>query len=162
MNRLEKGLIQIYTGNGKGKTTAVFGLAVRAIGHGFNVFIIQFMKPSDNSEIRAFESRVPECGIETYGRTGYENKEQFNSEDLNEAIMALKRARELIFSGQWDIVILDEIIHMVGLGLIEEKEIISILEEKPAHVEVVLTGRNASEELIKRADLVTEMVQKES
>lgn len=160
MPNLSQGLVQIYTGNSKGKTTAAFGLAVRAIGHGFQVYIIQFMKGrTDYGELEGLKRLAPECRIEHYGGTGWVHKGNPSVEDLDEARKALARATEVIFSGFWDIVVLDEIINAIWFELLPEEEVLELLDKKPGHVEIVLTGRNASEELKAKADLITEMVQ---
>lgn len=161
MSAIEKGLIQIYTGNGKGKTTAAFGLAVRAVGHGFNVYIIQFMKGNDDyGELKGLSRLYPECQLEHFGGKGWVYKDTPGEEHVQEAQKAFKRAQEVVSSGEWDIVILDEIINAVWFDLLAEQDVLDVLNSKPDHVELVLTGRNASERLIARADLVTEMVQK--
>lgn len=159
MTKISQGLVQIYTGNSKGKTTAAFGLAIRAVGHGFKVYIIQFMKGgNDYGELEGLKRLQPECQIEHFGGRGWVRKGELKEEDIIEADKALRRAREIVLSGEWDIVILDEIVNAVWFELIPEREVIELLERKPSHVEVVLTGRNASRVLIEKADLVTEMV----
>lgn len=161
MPNLTQGLVQIYTGNGKGKSTAAFGLAVRAVGHGFKVYIIQFMKGRDDyGEITGLKRLSPECELEHFGGAGWVRKGERLEENVQEARKAFLRAKEIILSGEWDIVILDEIINSVWFELTSEKEVLELLEQKPPNVELVLTGRNASQALIDRADLVTEMVQK--
>lgn len=158
--RLSQGLIQLYTGNSKGKTTAAFGLALRAVGHGFHVYIIQFMKGrGDYGELSGLKRLEPECQLEHYGGQGWVRKGQASAEDLKEADRAWQKAREIILSGEWDIVILDEIVNAIWFELLPEVDVLELLEQKPEHVEVVLTGRNASEKLKEKADLVTEMVQ---
>lgn len=160
MPRLERGLIQIYTGNSKGKTTAAFGLAVRAVGHGFKVFIIQFMKGrGDYGEITGLKRLQPECQLENYGAPGWVKKGEASPEDIAEARRAWERAKALISSGEWDIIILDEIVNAIWFELLPEAEVLEFLQRKPYHVEVVLTGRNASETLQSHADLVTDMRQ---
>jgi len=161
MSNLSQGLIQIYTGNGKGKTTAAFGLAIRAVGHGFRVYIIQFMKGTDDSgELEGLKRLRPECQLEHFGGLGWVHKGKLEEEHLQEARKGFLRAQKIVLSGEWDVVILDEIINALWFGLISESDILQLLSEKPSHVEVVLTGRNASLALIDKADLVTEMVQK--
>lgn len=157
--RLEKGLVQIYTGNNKGKTTAALGLTLRAVGHGFRVFILQFMKGrQDYGELQGLKRLEPECRIEQYGSPGWIIKGQASEQDCLEALKGLERAREIILSGEWDIVILDEIINAIWFELLTEDKVIELLEHKPEHVEIVMTGRNASPQLIEKAHLVTEMV----
>jgi len=159
MNKDRQGLIQIYTGNNKGKTTAALGLTVRAVGHGFRVFIIQFMKGrQDYGELKGLKRLEPECQLEQYGSPGWVVKGEAEEKDIQEALKGLERAREIIMSGQWDVVILDEIINAIWFELLPEEKVIELLEQKPFHVEIVLTGRNASPRLIEIAHLVTEMV----
>ncbi|MHB1651203.1 MAG: cob(I)yrinic acid a,c-diamide adenosyltransferase [Desulfitobacteriaceae bacterium] len=160
MPRLTQGLIQLYTGNSKGKTTAAFGLAVRAVGHGFRVYIIQFMKGrGDYGELSGLKRLEPECLLEHFGGQGWVRKGQATAEDLNEAKKAWQRAGEIISSGEWDIVILDEVVNAIWFELLSEEEVLQFLDKKPGNVEVIMTGRNASENLMAKADLVTEMVQ---
>jgi cob(I)alamin adenosyltransferase len=160
MVRLQQGLIQVYTGDSKGKTTAALGLAVRAVGHGFKVFIIQFMKGQGYyGELQGLKRLEPECHIEHYGGKGWVYLGNPSQEDLQEADKAMLRAKEIITSGNWDIVILDEIFNAIWFELVTEDEVLKLLELKPPHVELVLTGRNASDKIKAKADLVTEMVQ---
>lgn len=161
MSNLSQGLVQIYTGNGKGKTTAAFGLALRAVGHGFRVFIIQFMKGNDGyGELDGIKRLSPECQLEHYGGAGWVHKGENLEENIVEAKKAFSRAQEIVFSGNWDIVILDEILNAIWFELLPESEVMELLTKKPSHVELILTGRNASEGMIEKADLVTEMVDK--
>ena len=161
MSNLAQGLVQIYTGNGKGKTTAAFGLALRAVGHGFRVYIIQFMKGIEGyGELDGIKRLSPECQLEHFGGQGWVHKGENLEEHLQEANKAFLRAEELILSGNWDIVILDEIVNAIWFELIPESRVLELLSKKPPHVELILTGRNASQALIERADLVTEMVPK--
>ncbi len=156
--RLEQGLIQVYTGNSKGKSTAAFGLALRAVGHGFHVYIIQFMKGSSYyGELDAFKRLEPECRLEHFGLPGWVKKGQATPGDAAEARKALARAEEVMSSGEWDIIILDEINNALWFELLSLAEVLAFLEKKPAQVEVVLTGRNAPPEIIGKAQLVTEM-----
>lgn len=161
MSNLSQGLVQIYTGNGKGKSTAAFGLAIRAVGHGFRVFIIQFMKGRDDyGELTGLKRLSPECHLEHYGGQGWVHKGERLEEHLKEAQKAFSRAEEIVLSGEWDIVILDELINAVWFELIPEENVLELINKKPPKVELILTGRNASQLLIDRADLVTEMVQR--
>lgn len=160
MSNLSQGLIQIYTGNGKGKTTAAFGLAIRAVGHGFRVYIIQFMKGmADCGELSGLQRLSPECQLEHFGGSGWVHKGELQEDHIREAHKALLRASEIVLSGEWDIVILDEIVNALWFELISENEVMELMGKKPNHVELILTGRNASPALIEKADLVTEMVQ---
>ena len=161
MAELSKGLVQIYTGEGKGKTTAAFGLAIRAVGHGFRVYIIQFMKGRGGyGELEGLKRLLPECQLEHFGAQGWVHKGENIDEHSQEVRKAFMRAQEIIISGEWNIVILDEILNALWFELIPESEVLELLSKKPPHVELVLTGRNASQALIERADLVTEMVQR--
>lgn len=161
MSNLSQGLIQIYTGNGKGKTTAAFGLAIRAVGHGFRVYIIQFMKGKDDQgELKGLKRLMPECQLEHFGGPGWVHKGELQEEHIQEARKGFLRAKVIVLSGEWDIVILDEIVNALWFDLIPESEVLELLRTKPNHVELVLTGRNASQALIEKSDLVTEMVQK--
>jgi cob(I)alamin adenosyltransferase len=160
-NHLEKGLIQVYTGNSKGKSTAAFGLALRAVGNALNVFIIQFMKGSDYyGELNSFKRLEPECRLEHYGLPGWVKKGEARAEDVAEAHKALARAEELMLSGEWDIIILDEVNNALWFELLTVEEVLTFLNKKPDNVELVLTGRNAPEEIISVAHLVTEMVER--
>lgn len=160
LGNLSQGLIQVYTGDSKGKTTAALGLAIRAIGHGFKVFVIQFMKGrEDYGELHGLKRLEPECKIEHYGGTGWVYKGNPSLEDIEQAQMAFERAKEIISDGQWDIVILDEILNAIWFEVLSEKEVLELLETKPSHTEIILTGRNASDNIKAKADLVTEMVQ---
>ena len=161
MANLTNGLIQIYTGDGKGKTTAALGLAIRALGHGFRVYIIQFMKGRGGyGELEGLKRLQPECQLEHFGAPGWVHKGEDIEEHIQEVRKGFRRAQEIIDSGEWDIVILDEILNAIWFELIPESEVLELLNKKPPHVELVLTGRNASQAFIERADLVTEMVQR--
>ena len=148
-------MIQIYTGNGKGKTTAAFGLAIRAKGRGLKVAIVQFMKGVEYGEVIS----AKKLGIDVYqfGTPEFVHPEKPRKIDFELAKKGLEKAKELIFSKKYDVVILDEINVAIGFGLIDKKDVIDILKNKPENVEIVLTGRYAPNELIEIADLVTEM-----
>ncbi|NMA68611.1 MAG: cob(I)yrinic acid a,c-diamide adenosyltransferase [Desulfitobacterium sp.] len=160
MQNLEKGLIQVYTGNNKGKTTAALGLTLRAVGHGFKVFVIQFMKGrQDYGELKGLERLEPECRIEQFGTPNWVRKGQAKNEDRQAAQAGLQKAREIMKSGEWNILILDEIINAIWFELLPEKDVLALMDEKPEYIELVMTGRNASSRIIEKAHLVTEMVQ---
>ncbi len=149
------GLIQIYTGNGKGKTTAAFGLAIRAYGRGVPVFIIQFMKTGDTGEIITCNRLgIPNY---SYGREDFINKANPASQDKELAKKALDKAQEIMRNESYGLLILDEIINAIDFGLIADPEVIEMLEKKPRALEIILTGRNASSEIMEKADLITEM-----
>ena len=156
--RLEKGLIQVYTGNAKGKSTAAFGLAVRASGHGYKVVIIQFMKTgSYYGEINGLKKLSPEVEIYSYGKKGFVHKRGIDSEDIALAHEALNHAEKAMLSPDTDIVILDEINNALYFELLTLDEVIALINKKPDHIELVLTGRNVPQEIVDKAHLVTEM-----
>ena len=153
----EKGLIQIYTGDGKGKTTAALGLAVRALGHGARVAVVQFMKGSDIYGERKTLKDLPGVTLIQTGRTKCIFHGDETEEDFAEARRGLEAAREFLTSGKYDLVILDEINVAIDFGLLKTEDALSWLSAKRESTEVVLTGRNAPAELIEIADLVSEM-----
>jgi cob(I)alamin adenosyltransferase len=152
----EQGYVQIYTGDGKGKTTAAIGLAVRAAGAGLRVFIAQFIKKGRYSEIQALESFGERIVCRQYGR-GRWIRGQSSDDDIALARRGLEEARGIIESAEYQVVILDEILMATWLRLLQVEELIELIDIKPACVELVLTGRRADPRLIERADLVTEM-----
>ena len=155
--KLSPGLVQVYTGDGKGKTTAAVGLAIRAIGRGLKVFIIQFIKGGfDYGELHVLE-RLPNVEVRAFGRGHFISPDGPSQEDLEEARKAMELAREVVKSGEYDIVILDEVNVALYFGLVDLEDILELIREKPDHVELVLTGRKAPRELLEAADLVTEM-----
>lgn len=150
------GKVHVYTGNGKGKTTAALGLALRACGAGLRVYLGQFIKSGEYSEITALSTKFPEVTVEQYGRKGF-LKGKPEQEDIDAAIAGLKKAHEAMLSGRYDIIILDEACTSVSAGLFEGKKLACFCNARPDDIEVVFTGRNAPEELLEIADLVTEM-----
>ncbi len=150
-------MIQIYTGNGKGKTTAALGLAMRAVGHGLKVIMIQFMKGKINYGELAAAKSLPGFIIEQYGRPDFVNPEQPDKEDIRLAQKGLQRAQEVIAGTKYDIVILDEIIVAVSFGLIKVQEVIDLIKRTPTDMELVLTGRYMPPELEQHADLISEI-----
>jgi cob(I)alamin adenosyltransferase len=147
------GLVQVYTGGGKGKTTAALGLAMRAAGHGLEVAIVQFMKLWDYGEIKS----IRRLGIDLfrYGTKEFVDPKYPSPVDFEEANKALSKAEELIEKGNYDLLILDEINVAIDFKLIPLKRVVELLDKKPDNLEVVLTGRNCPEQLIERADLVS-------
>jgi cob(I)alamin adenosyltransferase len=152
----EKGYVQIYTGNGKGKTTAAFGLALRAVGAGLPVFIAQFMKSGSYSETRTFERLSDLVTLRQYGSGRFVHGRP-SEEDRRAAGEGLKEAREALQSGQYRIVILDEAVIAAFFELFSVEDLLDLIEVKPDEVELVITGRNADPRLLEKADLVTEM-----
>jgi len=155
---LEKGLIQVYTGPGKGKTTAALGLALRAAGHGLRVHIVQFLKGWPHYGELVSIQKLPNVTIRQFGRPEFVDRKNPEPEDIRQAQEALEHARQAMLSGDYDIIILDEINVALDFGLIALSDALSLLKEKPERVELVLTGRNAPLEIVRRADLVTEML----
>ena len=153
--RLEKGLVQVYTGEGKGKTSAALGLALRAIGRGLKVYVVMFLKGGFDYGEKYIVDRLPNLKLTAFG-TG-EFIKLPTEEDFEEAGKALELAKKIVSSGEYDIVILDEINVALNLRLIGVDEVIHLIKSKPKHVELILTGRYAPPEVIEVADLVTEM-----
>ncbi len=151
-----EGYVQVYTGDGKGKTTAALGLAIRAGGHGLRTYIGQFIKGQRYGELEALRDN-PYVTIEQYGEVHHIYEDTVTANDVDRAHRGLELAREAMHSGQYDILVLDEINVAIWFGLIEIEEVLAFLDTRPVDVEVVLTGRRAPQELIDRADLVTEM-----
>ena len=154
--QLSKGYVQVYTGDGKGKTTAALGLALRASGHGLRTYIGQFMKGQHYGELEGLRD-YSHITIEQYGDVRCIRREEVTPEHVAQARRGLERAREALLSGQYDIVVLDEVNVTVWFGLLTVEEVLTFLDQRPECVEVILTGRTAPPELIERADLVTEM-----
>ncbi len=150
------GYVHVYTGNGKGKTTAAFGLAMRASGRGRKVCIVQFMKP-DAGYGEQISARKLGIEVHPFGTNRFVNKNNPAREDVELARAALELAREKIKSGSYDLVILDEINVAMDFNLIPVNEVLDLLSSIPDKTEVVLTGRYAPDSIVERADLVTEM-----
>ncbi len=151
-----KGLIQVYYGNGKGKTTAALGQALRAAGRDKRTLIVQFMKKWDYGELHSIE-QVPQITIKNYGTKDFVYKGKANEVDYQEAEKAFTEGVQGAQSGQYDLVIFDELNVAVDFELLKIERVIAFLEEKPEEVEIIITGRNAPQEIIDRSDLVTEM-----
>jgi len=153
---MQRGLVQLYTGDGKGKTTAALGLALRALGAGLKVYLGQFIKKGPFSEIKALRRFRPNIIIRQYG-SGCFVKGKPAPADIRRARKGLNDLSRAMIGGIYDVVIADEIICAVNAGLVTVKEVLRLVDQKPPDVELVLTGRNAPNRIIKRADLVTEM-----
>lgn len=153
---MKKGYLQVYTGNGKGKTTAAIGLAIRAAGAGLKVYFGQFIKQMEYSEVNILKN-IEGITWELYGTNGCIFNRPVNEQDMQGVEFGMKRAGEVIISGEFDVVILDEIFIPLSLGMIVENDINELVSLKPAYLELVLTGRYAPEYIIETADLVTEM-----
>ena len=160
-----KGLTLVYTGNGKGKTSAALGAAMRALGHGWRVLVIQFFKgdwPVIYGEVELAKKLHPQLEVLQLGRGFVKimgDKKPFE-EHVEAAQAALQLTRDRMLSGKYDVIILDEVIYALGyldFKLIELKDVLQLIREKPPQLHLILTGRNAPPEIIEAADLVTEM-----
>jgi cob(I)alamin adenosyltransferase len=151
-----QGYVHVYTGEGKGKTTAAFGLALRASGHGKRVFIGQFMKGSPSGETRALLDS-PFVDVRQFGDAGLLQPEEVTQAHVLKAREGLERARRALTSDGYDVVILDEIDVAIWYDLLTQSDCLALLDDRPPHVELVLTGRWAPRAVLERADLVTEM-----
>ena len=153
-----QGLIIVNTGNGKGKTTAALGLALRAAGQGLRVLILQFMKGQKTvGEYKALQQTTLPITIRQLGRAGFVHSRACEALDIAKAHRGLDLFREALDTGRYDMIILDEINVAVSFGLLEIEDVLSTLASRPKSVHVVLTGRNAHEKVVAMADLVTEM-----
>jgi cob(I)alamin adenosyltransferase len=158
VNQPPKRYIQIFTGNGKGKTAAAIGLALRAAGAGLKTLIIMFMKEYPYSEIKALQRYSDFITVERYGNDNFVIKKQEPSEeDKQVAREALNKVRKAMTDKKYDMIILDEICAAVYFHLLKAEDIIPVLENKPDGVELILTGRYCPDSWIEKADLVTEM-----
>ncbi|HEM61399.1 MAG TPA: cob(I)yrinic acid a,c-diamide adenosyltransferase [Chloroflexi bacterium] len=153
----ERGLIQVYTGTGKGKTTAALGQAMRAAGQGLHVYIIQFMKGWPYYGELDTVGHHPNITLKQFGRPDYVDKNKPEPIDIRMAQEALQHACEVMTSGQYNLVVLDEINVALDWKLITLDGVLKLLDKKPENVELILTGRYAHPEILARADLVTEM-----
>ena len=150
--------MQIFTGDGKGKTSAAIGAVIRALGHGLRVYIAFFMKGDYPYGERSILSQFPNVTMESFGTRGFVDPANIKPEEKEEAKRGLAAARKAMLSGSYDLVVLDEINLAVAWNLVELDEVVKLVEEKPEGVELILTGRRADSRLVKSADLVTEML----
>lgn len=154
-----RGLVLVFTGNGKGKTTAALGTALRAVGYGHRVAIIQFIKGTWHyGELDAI-ARIPEIELQRSGAGFYKIMGDQLPEEThrNAAREGIALAREKIRSGRYQVVILDEINNAVHTGLLEVEDVLGLIDDKPEGIDLILTGRDAAPDVVERADLVTEM-----
>lgn len=156
MTRLDEGYVQVYTGDGKGKTTAALGLVLRALGQGLRPLVLQFMKGDPNwgeiVSLKRLGVPVRQCGLDHWVIKG-----EATEEDLAAAMAGFRDGRELVLSGDYDLVVLDELSTALFFELVPLREVLDLVAAKPAAVELVITGRRAPGELIAAADLATEM-----
>jgi len=154
---LKQGCVQIYTGNGKGKTTAALGLCLRAVGRGLKVCFFQFIKGGGPyGEQLVAEKLAPLFTIIQTGQPGWVNTSDIRA-DRAAAQAALQQAREIIASGRYDLVVLDELNGALGFGLVDLEQVLELIALRPAAMELVITGRDAHPQVVEAADLVTEM-----
>jgi cob(I)alamin adenosyltransferase len=153
-----QGLVQVFTGNGKGKTSAALGAVVRASGHGLKSYIVFFMKGKyPYGEFKTL-AKLPNVDFASFGLRCFIDRANVNPEEIKQAKLALSAAREAMLSGKYDLVVLDEVNIALHFKLIELDEVVKLIEDKPPNVELILTGRYAEAKVIEMADLVTEMV----
>lgn len=156
MKKQREAFVHVYTGEGKGKTSAALGLALRASGHKMRTYIGQFMKGSHYGELDALQDN-PFITIEQYGDVHCIRREEVNEGHKAQARDGLRKAKAAMESSQYDIIVLDEINIAIWFGLLTLEEVNAFLDARPAHIELILTGRRAPQEIIDRADLVTDM-----
>ena len=176
-----KGLVEVYTGTGKGKTTSSLGLALRAVGHNLNVYMIQFLKSGDTGELFSVQRYIPNITIAQFGVEAIKEKQlkifeltkekktknvlredevyRFppDEEEREAARQGFEHAKKIVSSGRYNIVILDEINCVMSKGLLDVKDVLELMKSKPENVELILTGRDAPNEIIEAADLVSEI-----
>jgi cob(I)alamin adenosyltransferase len=152
-----KGLVIVITGNGKGKTTAAFGQALRAVGQGYKVFVVQFMKGRKYGEFKAAKKYLPDITVRLSGLDSFVMRENLALVDIELAEKGLQSAQKAIGSGKYDMVILDEINVALDFKLIDLKKVTDLIRNKPAGLDLILTGRYAPPQIIKLADTVSEI-----
>lgn len=157
--RLEKGLVSILTGAGKGKTTSAIGSVVRAVGHGLRAYVVFFAKGNkyEHGEFKVLAG-LPNVTMANFGQRGWIAKGRTTPEQREQAHQAIEAAHQAMLSGEYDLVVLDEINIAISSKLIEVDEIVRLIEQKPPNVELILTGRDANPRLVKMADLVSEIL----
>ena len=166
-----EGRVQVYAGNGKGKTTAALGTALRAVGHGLRVCVVQFLKGGwESGERSAAERLAPELEIRAFGAAQWGDRSKASADtpwwelppsedDRSQAREAMEFARGAVAGGEWDIVVVDEVFGALARGLISLDDVLGLIRTRPARVELILTGREAPPEVVEAADLVTEMAE---
>jgi cob(I)alamin adenosyltransferase len=155
---VEKGLVEVFTGDGKGKTSAALGITLRAAGHGRRVYIVFFMKGNFPYGEQKILATLPGVKFACFGSEKFVNPADIKPEEKQEAGRALRAAREAVNSLEYDIVILDEVNVAVAWKLLDIAEVVDLIENKPERVDLILTGRGADPLIVGMADLVTNMV----
>ncbi|RLG11170.1 cob(I)yrinic acid a,c-diamide adenosyltransferase [Candidatus Pacearchaeota archaeon] len=150
-----KGYIHLYTGDGKGKTTAALGLTIRAVGAGLKVAFFQFFKDGTSSEVKILKKLSPQVCYKNFGKKGF-YRDKIPSDLERKLKEGWEEVKKMVKSKEYNIIVLDEITHVLNKGIINLEEFINFLKEKPEDIEIILTGRDASAKLIEIADLVTE------
>jgi cob(I)alamin adenosyltransferase len=153
-----KGLVQVLTGHGKGKTTSAIGSIVRALSHGLKVYVAVFMKTSSTGGEWVFLSKLPGVKIEFFGSDNFCDPAHIKPMEQEHSRLALSSARKAMHSGEYNLIVLDEVNVAAAWKLIDNEDVIKLIEEKPQEIELILTGRYADFEVVKIADMVTEML----
>lgn len=158
-DKLEKGLVSVFTGDGKGKTSTAIGIATRAAGHELKVYIAFFLKGSNfiHGERKTL-SLLAGVKFESFGCEGWVDKDKIRPEDIEQAGKGFAASKNAALSGEYDVVIMDEVNMAINLGLIPVDDVLTLIAGKPANVELILTGRYADAKIVQAADLVTEML----
>ena len=156
---LGPGLVQVYTGDGKGKTTAALGLALRAAGHGYCTYVGQFMKGQDCGELHSAARLSPHLVIEQFGQPSFVRAEHITEADIALVQNGLQRVRQVLASNAYQLVVLDEICVALHFELASVEQVLDLISGRPEGIELILTGRRAPQGILKVADLVTEMVE---
>lgn len=156
-DRLEQGLVHVYTGTGKGKTTAAFGQALRAYGSGLQVAIVQFLKIGSSGEVKALQAEIPEISVFSFGTGSFVVPSCSTEEQRDQCRKAMDKAWEILDSSEVDVLILDEICTAVDAGVLEEGLVIELINSKQENLELILTGQGAGEKILGAAHLVTDM-----
>ncbi len=151
-----RGMVQIFTGEGKGKTSAGLGTVVRALGRGYRVCIVVFMKGNYPYSEWKFFSQVTDVEIARFGYNSFTNPYDVKPEEKEQAVQALAFAREAMLSGRYDVLMLDEICVASGWGLIPVEDVMKLINDRPANIELIMTGRDVDQRLVEAADMVTE------
>ena len=153
-----KGLVQVFTGEGRGKTTAALGTVIRALGQGRRVYIVYFMKGNYPYGERNILSKLPNVTMASFGSLEFVDPANVKPEEKGQARQGLAAAREAMLSGSYDLIVLDEVNLAVAWKLVDLDEVVRLITDKPQSVELILTGRQADTKLVQLADLVTEML----
>jgi cob(I)alamin adenosyltransferase len=157
---MDKGYVQVYTGDGKGKTTAALGLGMRAVGRGLKVLLVQFLKGTPSGELESIKRLAPNFKCLRFGQTKkfvFQMNEQEKRDLAHKIQVELDSLEEYLLGSQWDVLILDEILGSIHTGLVPLERVLKIIDTKPDRMELVLTGRDLPQEIAQRADLITEM-----